>query len=394
MKKNVVYAVDLLLDENGTIIESQCECAVGMGPDAHCKHVSVTLLAMVDFSLKGSFHVQETCTERLQTFHKTKRFKGSPLKANSIKLKSNPTDKSILQQVDYDPRPEKFRNREGYAAFATNIMLNFQTSEPMPILQTIPPANIKALCHDHDYMDLPPEDQFLEKNNISTITPTAAAKIEESTRGQSSNSKWKEERLLRVHSSHFGRICKATERTDFNNLARSLVTHKDIKSSAICHGIKYEASAVKMFEEITEMDTSECGIFVSQNHPYLASSPDRIVDDDTLLEVKCPFVAKDKPISHITVPYLQLDDNDNLKLDPTHDYYYQIQGQLYCSDRRTCWFVVFTLKDTKIIKISRDENFIVSMLSTLQSFYETYFRQALIQKFIYKDTDKYTFHYK
>ena len=38
MKKHLFYEVDIKMDENGAILECQCECAVGAAPDAHCKH--------------------------------------------------------------------------------------------------------------------------------------------------------------------------------------------------------------------------------------------------------------------------------------------------------------------------------------------------------------------
>jgi hypothetical protein len=35
------------------------------------------------------------------------------------------------------------------------------------------------------------------------------------------------------------------------------------------------------------------GICVSLDYPYLAASPDGIIDDDNLIEVKCPYVASE-----------------------------------------------------------------------------------------------------
>ena len=39
MKRTVIYTVDLLLDKDCVVVESQCQCGSGMGPEAHCKHV-------------------------------------------------------------------------------------------------------------------------------------------------------------------------------------------------------------------------------------------------------------------------------------------------------------------------------------------------------------------
>jgi len=39
MRKGVSYVVDVKLCETGYIQETQCECAAGVCPTAHCKHV-------------------------------------------------------------------------------------------------------------------------------------------------------------------------------------------------------------------------------------------------------------------------------------------------------------------------------------------------------------------
>lgn len=50
---------------------------------------------------------------------------------------------------------------------------------------------------------------------------------------------------------------------------------------------------------------------MSKTLPFLGASPDRVVNDDVICEVKCPFSAKDKDISPVTVPYLKL-EGENL----------------------------------------------------------------------------------
>ncbi len=39
MKRQIPYAVDVSIDSNGSVLESQCECAVGQGPSARYKHM-------------------------------------------------------------------------------------------------------------------------------------------------------------------------------------------------------------------------------------------------------------------------------------------------------------------------------------------------------------------
>ena len=226
---------------------------------------------------------------------------------------------------------------------------------------------------------------------MSTITAEQAAQIEESTRGQIHSKHWRECRLHHLTSSNFGTICKSTERRDMDLLAEKLITYRDIRSKSILHGRKYESVAVEKFEVKWKMKTEQCGLFISQEHPQLAASPDRLVDSDTLLEIKCPYTSRDEKISSVTVPYLKTTGDGSLTLDNKHDYYYQIQGQLYCTNRKVCFFVVYTFKDLIMIKVHRNEKFIEDMCEKLLLFYKTHFKPALINKFVYKNYHDYKF---
>lgn len=52
-------------------------------------------------------------------------------------------------------------------------------------------------------------------------------------------------RGMRISSSHFGKICKATEKCDKDKLAFQIMRQEEINSAPVCHGIKYEPIAVK-----------------------------------------------------------------------------------------------------------------------------------------------------
>ena len=43
MYKKCIYNVDIQLDSLGVVQQCQCECAAGMEPEAHCKHVGLVL---------------------------------------------------------------------------------------------------------------------------------------------------------------------------------------------------------------------------------------------------------------------------------------------------------------------------------------------------------------
>jgi len=164
MKKDVIYNVDILVNSNSVIVECQYECAAGMGPRSHSKHVCATLYDLCIFSKKKEICVEETCTEKLQTFHRSKKFQGSPLKSAALTLRKKYSHEGVFNQINFDPRPSKFKKSLSYPAYFQNACLNFAHNDPqMPVLETIPPANLKAVAHGHDYVQRTSEDVYFSE---------------------------------------------------------------------------------------------------------------------------------------------------------------------------------------------------------------------------------------
>ncbi|XP_069133482.1 uncharacterized protein [Argopecten irradians] len=381
MSKSVAYKIDVSFDSDGHVQESQCECAAGMGPNAHCKHVCTVLYAVSEFSCKKHVIVELTCTEKLQTFHHVKRYKGSPLKARELKMDGA----NEVCNIKFDPRPLHLRKCDNYKDNFRNICLSSPGISNLPIFQTFVPANTLAVAHDHDYFALTHEDNFLTSLGVKDVDEHYVSKIESNTREQSNSKLWGAERSKRLCSSSFGRICKLTSLTDKKRLASAyLKPAEKLKAPSIIHGKKYEPFAIERYMSEKKCDVSKCGLFISESHPYLAASPDGVVEGSHLVEVKCPYVSRDKEITPQSIPYLRENGEGNLILSPKHDYFYQVQGQLFCTKMHRCDFVVFTLCDMKIIEIERDDNFISNMVSSLTNFFDEYFCPALLSKQYYK----------
>ena len=82
-----------------------------------------------------------------------------------------------------------------------------------------------------------------------------------------------------------------------NKLANNLTKHApEISAPAILHGKCYESIALQEFHERSGIQTKRCDIYVSKRHPFLAASADAIIDDDKLVEIKCPHSDYSKEI--------------------------------------------------------------------------------------------------
>ena len=211
------------------------------------------------------------------------------------------------------------------------------------------------------------------------VTQSQASDIEKQTRGQSKSPRWKEERQWRITGSRFGEICRTTDRRDKDSLALSIFKPANLDHvPAVQHGRTYEASAIEKFKVKTGKDVSACGLFVDPDYPFLGASPDGIVhNEDSVIEVKCPFAGKDSMIRPgKNFGFLEFVDQDQeqYRLKRTHPYYYQVMGEMKLSKRNKCYFIVFTLKDLFYEEINLDEEFFTSnMLPALKEFYYQYY---------------------
>ena len=92
-----------------------------------------------------------------------------------------------------------------------------------------------------------------------------------------------------------------------------------------------------------------------------------------LLEIKNPFSFKDKDLDEACTNSsfcLELDkETKTRRLKRRHDYYFQIQCQLYCTDKTWCDFVVRTTRDMHIERIHRDSKWWGVQLAKLRKFY-------------------------
>ena len=89
-----------------------------------------------------------------------------------------------------------------------------------------------------------------------------------------------------------------------------------------------------------------CGFIVDEENPFLGASPDGLCCGHGVLEVKCPFCAKEaESLEQVAEQQkdfcLKLLPSKTLKLSTNHSYYLQCQLQIYTTRRPYCDFVVW-----------------------------------------------------
>jgi len=140
--------------------------------------------------------------------------------------------------------------------------------------------------------------------------------------------------------------------------------------------------AISEFEEKFKTNVHQCGLFINEMYPNFAASPDDLIDEETIIEVKCPYTARNEIVSESSqISFLEKNLNGELQLKRTHKYFFQIQGQLAISKRKKCILIVYTFKDLQTFNIHFDENFFHEQLHpSLTKFFEKVYLPFLVSK--------------
>lgn len=177
---------------------------------------------------------------------------------------------------------------------------------------------------------------------------------------------WFNARLGIPTASNFSKIMttKCLQSSSFQDYLNTLLAEKIIngkdelnnyKSKMMEHGNETEDEAVKTYQDVTFNKTEKNGIFLN-DAGTIGASPDRLVGENGLLEVKCPLAST-------MVKYMRDDKGC------PNTYILQVQGQLWIAEREWCDFITYHPQMPLIInRIYRDEKIITGLTKYLTKF--------------------------
>ena len=130
-------------------------------------------------------------------------------------------------------------------------------------------------------------------------------------------------------------------------------TEETYQNSAMLRGVELESEARIFYELVKDVQVEQVGFCI--HDVGFGCSPDGIVGDDGIIEIKCPSLA-------VAVGYL-LDGGL-----PT-DYFQQVQGQLLVTDRKWCDFIsYYPGLPPLIVRVEPDKKFIEKLHNELKLF--------------------------
>ena len=200
------------------------------------------------------------------------------------------------------------------------------------------------------------------------VSHQQAIDFESETKQQSSNKKWHCLREKRLTASKFKRIC--ARKADFSSLANSLKSAKNIQTKQMLHGLEQEPFAAKQYADMHGRNVYMVGFVINPSGFHLGCSPDRrVYDPDAqpvfgLLEIKCPSVETIADCKYLTVS-----NEGRFQLKKTHEYYFQVMGQMGLTGSKWCDFFVHAKHEYHCERILYDDDFFQRMKEKLDLFY-------------------------
>ena len=155
------------------------------------------------------------------------------------------------------------------------------------------------------------------------------------------------------------------------------MTPEKFTSAATSYGIAQETIAKESYaEKFRDRHLHDCGLVVNPSYSFLGDTPDGKVCIDSvtgIIEIKCPYAGRDMKIEQAieTQNFCLTKEGDNIKINKAHDYYYQVQGQLFVTGAPFCEIIVYTKLDMAIDRVLPDPDFQTTMFEKLCKFNQT-----------------------
>ncbi len=177
---------------------------------------------------------------------------------------------------------------------------------------------------------------------------------------------WFDARKGRVTGSAVGAILGLDPNRSRGDVLRDMVRQhhglpREFQGNiATQHGVIHEEEALQAYEHFKGVTVTRATFCIHPAQPWIGASPDGYVDDDTLLEIKCPFGLRNK-------------EHPEFKsiMDQLH-YYAQVQVQLYVTDRTVCHFWQWTQNGHRLEEVTYDAVWLSENLPKLKAFHEEY----------------------
>ena len=382
-----------------------------------CSHIGA-LLFKIEAAVRAGF-TKRACTEEACKWNNDFMQKIEPSTVAEINFFSEKTiekrrrkhPNAVPQHHSNGPSDEKKKDLltklskankmpvvlHSFTPFADAFIPKFKPAERVKA-----PASLRRLYSAGNCILTQQELSILAEREIANmgLSQREIDYVYERTLKQSGSMLWYETRVGRITAS----TAHCVLHTDMNKPSKSLIKKicgpaiygKAIQAASISWGKANEKVALNELKDTmslihTDFQITECGLKLCAES-FIGASSDGIFscrchELSTLIEVKCPYSMREtnKIEDAITCKNFCIDSRKELKKN--HQYYTQIQIQLYVYKYNSCIFVVWTPKWIFHTIVCKDDSFISSAVPKLERFFRTHVIKELLTRSIENEAE-------
>jgi hypothetical protein len=392
----------IVLNENGESLGAWCTCTAGYGKT--CNHIVAVLYKAEEcFS---SFLASPSCTDVASAYNSTHR-QIEPMKICEMDFRrdrlegggATPEERlsSREKKNAFDPRMAKHQRISPEEI--CDFLVALKPISPNAVLftavkgqlceKTKLPTTLTNLGEKMAQDEVIDPRQFVESAMLSRAEIDA---VEVATREQHTSSVWTDQRRGRVTASNVHDViakinAKINAKREYVSI--SPVVEKIITGGinldhvpAVKWGVSNEPHALEycqsLFQDHTDGKVRKCGLFIHEQLPYLAASPDGLLECNCCgkvpIEIKCPYSLRDiVEEGQLSEASFLESNHGRFSLKENHKYFAQVQCQIAVLKSQFAFFVVWTPKVCISFKVPK----LVSKCSEIEKAASLFFKDYL-----------------
>lgn len=385
----------VILSKEGDVDSGHCTCKAGLGET--CSHIAALLFFIEDYVTNER---DKTVTDKLAYWTAPAKKKITCLPVSEIdfsvpkKLKIDTpmqcTSSAPLQTLDDQKFMESLRRLQSTCPDAAilKVVKPFCDQKPIPKYPPLLTSFAQSNFNLESLETLQEQAAVLQL----TVTKEQATALEKDTRRQSKSVLWHKHRTGRVTASKFKAVCSTNLEKPSLSLINGICNPSSFKytNKAMKWGIDNENNAKTVFVQHAKKNhvafsVKEIGLIINPKFPHFGASPDALISctccGEGILEIKCPFSLKDATKNELLSKSTCLTMSNNVsQLKKDNAYYYQVQAQLFISEKKYCDFIIWSTQSYFVQRIYPDNDLWLSMKETATKF----FRKVLLPEILGK----------
>ncbi|XP_041842517.1 uncharacterized protein LOC121640735 [Melanotaenia boesemani] len=218
------------------------------------------------------------------------------------------------------------------------------------------------------------------------LNPTQTQLLTCETQTQSHSQMWHDARMLRLTASTAKKVPKRLK-TDPEKFIREHLYPTFMGNTATRAGQAYEEKAIQMLEERGNL-VERKGLILHPEHPWFGASPDGVLNQKQLVEVKSPQGSLTEFLQRPRGDVRPLHDGPmdggqfHLALNGQGGYYQQIQLTMLCTGLESCKLLIWTPSESLELDVPFDKDYAEKEMHRLQGFYFMHMLPRLVDDFL------------